>query len=74
MVELRGRAAKRQKIDGGSSTVVSCEAQDGKEEDDAEDGHGSDCAGPFDILEELDEHPDIVQVVATAGGLITHCK
>ena len=28
----------------------------------------------FDILEELDGQPNVVQIVATSGGMITHCK
>lgn len=28
----------------------------------------------FDILAEVDAHPDAVTIVATSGGLITHCK
>jgi len=28
----------------------------------------------FDMLEELDGQPNVVQIVATSGGMITHCK
>ena len=28
----------------------------------------------FDILEELDTNPHVTQIVATSGGMITHCK
>ena len=28
----------------------------------------------FDMLEELDGHSNVVQIVATSGGMITHCK
>jgi len=41
---------------------------------DSDDDDGSCCDGSsrFDILEELDAHPHVIQVVATSGGLITH--
>jgi len=28
----------------------------------------------FDMLEELDGHSNVTQIVATSGGMITHCK
>jgi len=28
----------------------------------------------FDMLEELDGQPNVTQIVATSGGMITHCK
>ena len=27
-----------------------------------------------DIFDELEAHPNVIQIVASSGGLITHCK
>ncbi len=28
----------------------------------------------FDIFDELEAHPNAIQLVASSGGLVTHCK
>jgi hypothetical protein len=37
------------------------------------DMHSHSCSG-FDIVDEMELHPGIAQIVATSGGLITVCK
>lgn len=66
MTELKERAAKRQKLRGINHSLALNAAYELEESLSCHDGNG------FDILEELDAQPHIVQVVATSGGLITH--
>lgn len=68
MVELRERAAKRRRTTG-DGVGPSVAFVDG----DCDRGDVASSGGRFDILDELDARPGVVRVVATAGGLITHC-
>ncbi|KAL9178423.1 hypothetical protein ACHAXT_003753 [Thalassiosira profunda] len=72
---LRSRAAKRRRVDASRQTVEPAsshiEHDGGGSSADEEGGSVASAAG-FDILEALDAHPDVVHIVATAGGLITH--
>jgi hypothetical protein len=66
-----------QEYDNGGSTFSS---DDDHEDDDDDDELASLSSlslprpSSFDILNELETHPKTIQFVATAGGLITHCK
>ena len=82
MKEIRERQAKRQKVCGTMRMMV--QHQDGASVDTCSShqqhndgsimGNSGTNVNRFDILDALDSHPNAVQVVATPGGLITHCK
>lgn len=84
MKELRERQAKRQKVcdttrmmmvqhqDGASVDMMCSQHDNGRHQQNV--GSSGTHANRFDILDALDSHPNTVQVVATSGGLITHCK
>ena len=83
MKELRERQAKRQKVcdtmrmmmvqhQDGASVDMCSQHDDGRHQQNV--GSSGTNANRFDILDALDSHPNTVQVVATSGGLITHCK
>ena len=86
MKEIRERQAKRQKVCGtmrmmvqhqdGASVEMCSQHDDGRHQhnDGSIIGSSGTDADRFDILDALDSHPNAVQVVATPGGLITHCK
>ena len=71
MNELRTLAVnanKRQKkVDHQCSTVVESLTSS------TNNCNSTSCDG-FAMLEELDGQPNVVQIVATSGGMITHCK
>ena len=76
MKEIRERQAKRQKVCGTMRMMVqsvdTCSSH--QHNDGSIIGSSGTDADRFDILDALDSHPNAVQVVATPGGLITHCK
>lgn len=63
MSELRQRAAKRQRIGDLQPFPRVSFPEDGDDE-----------STQICILNELDARPGVIHVVATSGGLITHCK
>ena len=74
---LRARAAKRRRVEARTrAEPAACHhGDDGGAPADADgDGGSVASAAGFDILAALDAHPDVVHIVATAGGLITHCE
>ena len=89
MKEIRERQAKRQKVCGtmrmmvqhqdGASVDTCSQHDDGSHQHNdssiiGSSGSSGTDADRFDLLDALDSHPNAVQVVATPGGLITHCK
>ena len=86
MKELRERQAKRQKVcdttrmmmvqhqDGASVDTMCSQHDNGRHQQNELGSNGTTNANRFDILDALDSHPNTVQVVATSGGLINHCK
>ena len=82
MKEIRERQAKRQKVCGtmrmmaqhqDGASVDTCSSHQQHNDGSIIGSSGTD-ANRFDILDALDSHPNAAQVVATPGGLITHCK
>lgn len=69
MKELKERAAKRQKMTTISTTTTMV-LNNNSFSMITENGI---LKKRFDFLDEFDAHPDIIQLVATSGGLITHC-
>ena len=65
MNELKERAAKRRRIGEIDSAVLN-------NDDDGSSGVIINSSSQFDILEELDAHPDAMQFVANTAGLITY--
>jgi hypothetical protein len=68
MEELKERVSKRQKIDAANRLVL--KRRSGQSH--LEDSEVTTARNRLDIVEELDAHPQIIQVVASPGGLITH--
>ena len=84
MNELRGsNANKRQKTEtksGGNygrdvkESLPSYRDGSSDGDDDSIISFSSSDSSLFDIFDELEAHPNVIQLVASSGGLITHCK